>query len=111
MKHAAGTDVNIDRAREVVASSARVLPSASLSYALDKVPIVVWLPHYNPRWTFNDAVAGLTVSLLLMPQGLAHAKIAGVPVQFGLMSSWQPALIYVFMGTSKGIFPYFETVY
>ena len=102
MRHAAGTDVNLKRAREVGASGARALPSASLSYVLDKIPVVGWLPRYNPRWILNDVVAGLTVGLLLMPQSLSYAKVATIPTQFGLFSSWLPAIIYVTMGTSKG---------
>jgi hypothetical protein len=37
-----------------------------------------------------------------LPQALAYAKIADIPVEIGLMSSWLPGLIYTLMGTSKG---------
>lgn len=47
-------------------------------------------------------IAGLTVGLMLIPQGLSYAKLADIPVQYGLMSSWLPAAIYAFMGTTKG---------
>jgi sodium-independent sulfate anion transporter 11 len=39
---------------------------------------------------------------MLIPQGLSYAKLADIPVQYGLMSSWLPAAIYAFMGTTKG---------
>ena len=50
----------------------------------------------------NDVIAGLTLGIMLIPQSLAYAEIATIPVQFGLMSSWLPATLYAFMGTSKG---------
>ncbi|KAF2462791.1 sulfate permease [Lindgomyces ingoldianus] len=82
---------------------ARATPSASVNYLLDKVPIVQWLPKYNPRWILYDCLAGLTVGVLLIPQSLAYAKIATIPVEFGLMSSWLPNFVYFIMGTSKEV--------
>lgn len=69
---------------------------------LDRFPIIGWLPKYNPRWLINDFIAGLTIGLMLIPQGLSYAKIAEIPVEYGLMSSWLPSGIYAFMGTTKG---------
>lgn len=96
-------DVNINRARRLGVKGARALPRAALNYALEKVPIVGWLPRYNYRWILNDVIAGLTLGLMLIPQSLAYAKIAKIPVQHGLMSSWLPATLYAFMGTSKDL--------
>ena len=73
------------------------------SYTLDKFPIIGWLPRYNPRWIVNDVIAGLTIGLMLIPQALSYAKIATIPVEYGLMSSWLPPAIYTFMGSTKGI--------
>jgi sodium-independent sulfate anion transporter 11 len=39
---------------------------------------------------------------MLIPQGLSYAKIATIPIEHGLYSSWLPAAIAVFLGTSKG---------
>lgn len=96
------TDVTWNRAARLGAEGARALPSASVRYAVDKFPIIGWLPKYNPRWIVNDLIAGLTIGLMLIPQGLSYAKIADIPVEYGLMSSWLPAAIYAFMGTTKG---------
>lgn len=96
------TDVNWNRAARLGAKGARALPSASGQYALDKFPIISWLPRYNYRWLVNDVIAGLTLGLMLIPQGLSYAKIATIPVEYGLMSSWFPASLYAFMGTTKG---------
>ena len=90
------TDENLARAQVYSRKAVRAFPS--------KVPIVQWAPQYNPRWILNDIVAGLTIGVMLIPQGLSYAKIATIPIQFGLMSSWLPAVIYTVMGTSKGTF-------
>ncbi|CAN8102040.1 unnamed protein product [Discula destructiva] len=96
------TDVTWNRVGRLAERGARALPSASKQYVLDKVPIVGWLPHYNPRWILNDVIAGLTLGLMLIPQGLSYATLASIPVQYGLMSSWFPSTLYAFMGTTKG---------
>ncbi|KAF2234684.1 sulfate permease [Viridothelium virens] len=96
-------DENLIHARQYTRQGIRALPSAAGQYVIDKAPIVQWLPRYNPRWLIDDIIAGITLGVLLVPQGLSYAKIANIPVQFGLMASWLPALIYTFMGTSKDL--------
>lgn len=95
-------DVTWNRAARLGVKGAKALPSGTVQYLSDKVPIVGWLPKYNPRWIVNDLIAGLTLGLMLIPQGLSYAKIADIPVEYGLMSSWLPAVIYAFMGSTKG---------
>ena len=96
------TDVTWTRIGRLTAKGARALPGASVEYVVDKFPAIGWLPRYDYRWLVNDVIAGLTLGLMLIPQGLSYAKLAGIPVQYGLMSSWLPSAIYAFMGTSKG---------
>lgn len=96
------TDVTWNRAGRLARTGARAFPSASKQYLLEKVPIVGWLPRYNPRWVLNDVIAGTTVGLMLIPQALSYATLATIPVQYGLMSSWLPGAVYAFMGTTKG---------
>ncbi|KAK7426547.1 hypothetical protein QQZ08_007006 [Neonectria magnoliae] len=96
-------DVTWNKVVRLGVSGARSVPSASVQYVADKFPIIGWLPKYNPRWIINDVIAGLTIGLMLIPQGLSYAKIAEIPVEYGLMSSWLPAAIYAFMGTTKDV--------
>ena len=96
-------DQNLRRTATALDHTARGFPSAARKYILDLVPVVQWLPKYSPRWLISDMIAGLTVGLILVPQALAYAKIAGVPLQDGLLASWLPSAIYFIMGTSKGM--------
>jgi hypothetical protein len=50
-----------------------------------------------------EHVADIHPSLMLIPQSLSYAKIATIPVEYGLMSSWLPPTIYAIMGSTKGI--------
>ncbi|KAH8597691.1 sulfate permease [Bisporella sp. PMI_857] len=97
------TDTTTNRAKSFIVDGAPKFPSAAKYYLLDKVPIVQWLPRYHPSWLLTDFIAGLTIGVMLIPQGLAYAKIATIPIENGLYSSWIPAAICVFMGTSKDL--------
>jgi sodium-independent sulfate anion transporter 11 len=96
------TDENIQRASRHLRNGARAFPSATGRYLIEKVPVVQWISKYAPRWIVNDLIAGLTVGVILVPQALAYAKIAGIPLQDGLLASWLPGTLYFIMGTSKG---------
>lgn len=96
------TDVTWNKVGYLATRGARAFPSAAKQYLLDKAPIVGWLPRYSPRWVLNDVIAGLTVGLMLIPQGLSYATLATIPVQYGLMSAWFPGVLYAVMGTTKG---------
>ncbi|XP_065655839.1 sodium-independent sulfate anion transporter isoform X3 [Hydra vulgaris] len=64
-------------------------------------PIIVWLPNYNLTKLKGDLIAGITVGIMVVPQGIAFANVAGLPMQYGLYSSLTPGLIYCIFGTSK----------
>ena len=64
-------------------------------------PILDWLPHYGRVEFLGDLPAGLTVGVMLIPQGMAYAMIAGLPVVYGLYASIVPLIVYAVMGTSK----------
>ena len=66
-------------------------------------PIIVWLPQYNLTKLKGDLIAGLTVGIMVVPQGIAFATVAGLPIQYGLYTSLTPGLIYCIFGTSKDV--------
>lgn len=75
----------------------------SLSTLKSWLPILSWLPKYNLKWLQMDILAGLTVGLTTVPQALAYANVAGLPVQYGLYSAFMGGFIYMFLGTSKDV--------
>ncbi|KAJ8001551.1 hypothetical protein DPEC_G00170660 [Dallia pectoralis] len=66
-------------------------------------PILTWLPRYRLSWLQMDLIAGLTVGLTTVPQALAYAEVAGLPVQYGLYSAFMGGFIYTVLGTSKDV--------
>lgn len=65
------------------------------------IPILGWLPHYNNRDLRGDLSAGLTVGVMLIPQGMAYAMLAGLPPIYGLYASTVPLVFYAIFGTSR----------
>lgn len=84
-------------------TSARSLPRSMRAWSLDRVPLIRWLPNYDCHWVIGDVIAGLTVGLMLVPQSIAYAGIATLPVQYGLFSSYIAPILYTFTGTSKDL--------
>ncbi|KAI1347622.1 sulfate permease [Xylaria sp. FL0043] len=97
------TDPNLKRVKHYSKVVPERLPSAAKQYFLDKLPIAQWLPRYSPSWLISDFMGGLTIGVMLIPQGLSYAKIATIPIEHGLYSSWVPAAVAVFLGTSKDL--------
>ena len=65
------------------------------------IPILNWLPDYKSEYLKDDFIAGFTVAVLLIPQGMAYALIAGLPPIYGLYAALTPQIIYAFLGTSR----------
>ncbi|MCB0075328.1 MAG: hypothetical protein KDE20_27920, partial [Caldilineaceae bacterium] len=65
------------------------------------IPILAWLPTYRPDFLRLDVVAGLTAAAVVMPQAMAYATIAGLPVQVGLYVDLDPMFVYTLLGTSR----------
>ncbi|XP_011241724.1 solute carrier family 26 member 10 isoform X4 [Mus musculus] len=69
---------------------------------LARLPPLRWLPQYRWRaWLLGDAVAGVTVGVVHVPQGMAFALLTSVPPVFGLYTSFFPVLIYSLLGTGR----------
>ena len=65
------------------------------------LPILNWLPAYKQQHLRGDISAGLTVGVMLIPQGMAYATLAGLPPIYGLYASTIPLIIYAIFGTSR----------
>lgn len=57
------------------------------------LPILQWLPGYPSGWLRFDLVAGLTAAAVVIPQAMAYAAIAVLPVQVGLYTALIPMLV------------------
>jgi len=68
-----------------------------------RVPILGWLPKYSMEDAVGDLIAGITVGLTVIPQALAYAGIAGLPVQYGLYGSFLGCFVYILLGSCKDI--------
>ncbi|KAJ3351824.1 hypothetical protein HDU83_008550 [Entophlyctis luteolus] len=79
-------------------------PSLPGRYLRSIFPIATWLPKYQPEWILADFVAGITVGLVAIPQSISYAtKLAGLPPQFGLYTSFVGVLLYSLFATSKDV--------
>jgi sulfate permease, SulP family len=72
-------------------------PPAPTGFAL----VPSWLRHYQRDWLKPDVTAGLTAGAVVIPQAMAYATVAGLPVQVGLYTAFLPMLIYAWLGTSR----------
>ena len=65
------------------------------------IPLKKHLVGYNSVIFLQDAVAGLVVGMVTIPQAIAYALMAGVPAQAGLYACLLPMILYAFLGSSK----------
>lgn len=65
------------------------------------LPILDWLPSYTREDLKGDLGAGLTVGVMLIPQSMAYAMLAGLPPIYGLYASTVPLFLYAIFGTSR----------
>ncbi|KAJ1977485.1 Sulfate permease 2 [Dimargaris xerosporica] len=79
------------------------LPRTSPRYLRQLVPISYWIRNYNRAWLYGDVIAGITVGVMVIPQALSNAKIAQVPIHYGLYTGFMGAFLYALLGTSRDI--------
>ena len=65
------------------------------------LPILGWLPAYEPGWLRDDVVAGLTLWGILVPEGIAYSVMAGGPLQAGLYTLLGSLVVYALLGTTR----------
>src|SRR5262245_3231854 len=86
--------------------SAILLPRPAAIYTLLSMPLPRWLPfvRWFPMSTETltaDVLAGVSVALLLIPQSMAWAQVAGMPPQYGLYASFLPVIVGALRGSSR----------
>src|SRR5512143_1159972 len=77
----------------------KLAPSCPL-WVFRLFPFLRWWPSVNASTSRDDAMAGLTGALIVLPQGVAFATIAGMPPEYGLYAAMLPAIIAALFGSS-----------
>ena len=67
------------------------------------LPILQWSKTYNKDTLTSDLVAAVIVTIMLIPQSLAYALLAGLPAEMGLYASILPLVAYGIFGTSRAL--------
>ncbi|CAL4077811.1 unnamed protein product, partial [Meganyctiphanes norvegica] len=91
----------VDTAMEGLKTSVRNI--FTVKTLKQRIPVTRWGPLYNLIDLEGDVVAGLTVGLTVIPQGIAYASVAGLPPQYGLYSAFMGCFVYLFFGSCKDI--------
>lgn len=76
-------------------------PSAVLQWLARWFPLVRWLQGYDRQQFVGDVIAGVIVAVVLVPQSMAYALLAGLPPQVGLYASILPLVVYGLLGSSR----------
>lgn len=79
-------------------------PEKAKSRILSFFPVLQWLPRYKLRdWILGDAMSGVIVGILLVPQSIAYSLLANQDPIYGLYTSFFASIIYALLGTSRHI--------
>ncbi|MBN3276960.1 S2610 protein, partial [Polyodon spathula] len=93
-----------EKLRERVLKNCRCSKDACVKALRERIPILNWLPRYKlKQWILGDAVAGFTVGIVHIPQGMAFALLTSVAPIYGLYTSFFPVLLYVLFGTGRHV--------
>jgi SulP family sulfate permease len=82
-------------------SSKSLSPESGGRTIIDFLPFLDWLVHYRRVDLVGDLLGGVIVAIMLVPQGMAYAMLAGLPPEIGLYASIVPLIIYGLLGTSR----------
>ena len=74
---------------------------SNLTKLLPSIPMLEWGRRYDRETLISDLVAALIVTVMLIPQSLAYALLAGLPPEVGLYASVAPLILYAIFGTSR----------
>lgn len=92
-------DASLKKAKNYVAKRARTM--CTWQMCLSWFPFIQWAPKYSLEFLGCDIIAGITLALTVIPQGIGYAPLAGLPLQYGLYGSIVPGFVYCIFGTIK----------
>jgi SulP family sulfate permease len=91
----------MDKLKEILKMTFLAVKTA-LGFVARPFALPAWLPELKNREVLRaDAIAGLTVALILIPQSMAYAQLAGLPPHYGLYASLLPPMVAAFFGSSR----------
>src|SRR5438046_10708013 len=67
------------------------------------VPIAAWLPKYEKKFLTWDIIAGITLASFVLPESMAYATLAGLPVQAGIYCSLAGGLFFALFTTARHV--------
>ncbi|XP_017787416.1 PREDICTED: sodium-independent sulfate anion transporter-like [Habropoda laboriosa] len=73
------------------------------TYTKRRLPILSWLRTYKLTWLPQDVLAGFTVGLTAIPQGIAYGIVAGLSPEYGLYASFMASFVYIIFGSCNSI--------
>lgn len=79
------------------------MPRISAQTFTQYLPILTWAKEYNRDTASSDILAAVIVTIMLIPQSLAYALLAGLPAEMGLYASILPLVAYAIFGTSRAL--------
>ncbi|KAH9628319.1 hypothetical protein HF086_016661 [Spodoptera exigua] len=99
------TTANPEEPKNVFRRKAKkwVQKSCSVEVVKKRLPIISWLPKYKSEYFIQDVIAGITVGLTAIPQGIAYAVIAGLSPEYGLYASLTSGVVYVIFGSCYNV--------
>ena len=75
-----------------------MMPERDMIYKI--FPFLLWFTNYNKEKFNADVIAGITVAMILIPQSMAYAQLAGLPAYFGLYAAFLPPMVASLFGSS-----------
>jgi hypothetical protein len=95
----------LDELKERMAAAAALSREEKLHLAAERarthISVLRWLPALNWATVKADTLAGLTVGVMVIPQSISYANIAGIPYVYGMYSALTPTIIYALLGNSR----------
>lgn len=74
-----------------------------LNYLISLFPILTWIYRYNFKWLYGDVIAGITVGIVVVPQSMSYAQVAGLKPEYGLYTGFFGVMVYCLFATSKDV--------